>query len=73
MLRIRNNLIGEFSISNVIYDDTLGEYDFYGHDGLVLFSLELNDEEFEAVAAYLGEEIIDEDKPTGVFSLEAAA
>ena len=73
MLRIRNNLISDFNIANVIFDDLMNNYDFYGHDGQVMFSLELSDAEFEVVAAYLGEEVVDEDKPTGFFSLEAAA
>ena len=72
MLRIRKNLIGEYSVSNVIYDDSVGLYDFYGHEGQVLFSLDLSDEEFEVVAAFLGEEITDdEERPTGVWPKEA--
>lgn len=72
MLRIRNNLIDLSIVSHVI-DDELGGYDFYGFDGVIQFTLDLNEAEFEVVAAYLGEEVVDEDKPTGFFSREAAA
>lgn len=72
MLRIRNNLISEFSVGNVISDD-LGGYDFYSPSGDLMFTLDLNDEEFEVLAAFLGEEVQDDDeeRPTGIWPKEA--
>lgn len=72
MLRIRNNLISEFSVGNVI-DDGLGGYDFYNHNGDLMFTLDLDEKEFEVLAAFLGEEVQDDDeeRPTGVWPKEA--
>ena len=76
MLRIRNNLIDGNTVGAVIFDrysNSKEDYDFYDRQGNIMFTLDLEEAEFEVVAAYLGEEVIDDDKPTGVFSLEAAA
>lgn len=74
MLRIRNNLIDGNIVGAVIFGQVGTEtYDFYDLSGTLMFSLDLEEAEFEIVAAYLGEEVIEEDRPTGVFSREAAA
>lgn len=74
MLRIRNNLIDGNTVGAVIFSQIGTEdYDFYDHQGNIMFTLDLEDAEFEVVAAYLGEEVFDDAAPTGVFSHEAVA